>query len=127
MSARHLTAPLLLLLLASASADAKTKRTHEKDFSCPAELDGKTFQTVEFFSGDPSEDAQLAPDNSGAVRPKFQYWTFGLDADPRGLYIVCRYLESAKTETRKLPRNIRSCKVPFLAKTQSLSPKITCR
>jgi len=121
---RNLT---LLAVLSSTPSLAKSKKTAGPDFSCPAELEGKTFQTVDFYSGDPADEVQLAPDNSGAVRPKYHVWTFGTDADPRGLYQVCRYLESDRTETRKLPRHIRSCKVPFLASKQGLSPKVVCR
>ena len=118
-------------LLAAAPASASS-------LSCPESIDGGInaagstdsfkFRYVSFFDGDPSEMADLAPDDGPNPKVLEQSWQFKLSPG-RPIYMVCRYHGTDETVKKEVPSDIKQCKLNGLVNEQGEvvgSPTLEC-
>lgn len=105
-----------------------------KDFSCPVSIavseklaqplpEGWTsqapnapryFSGVTFFDGNPQDNQSIAPTRDTPVKghERLAVWQFGPSG---GVWMGCRYIDSATVLTRALPESVRECRVVYAA------------
>ena len=128
-----------VVLLALASISSTSIGAHASDFSCPAELETDEtpgglpqsfkFRYVSFFDGDPSEMADLAPDEGPNPKVLEQRWTLTRSAG-RPIVMVCRYHGTDATVRKEVPPDLTECRLEGLISEQGEiqgSPTLTCR
>jgi hypothetical protein len=130
-------ATVVLLALVSISWASISARA--SDFSCPAEVENDEtaggqpesfkFRHVSFYDGDPSELADLAPDEGPNPKVLEQSWTLTRTAG-RPIVMVCRYHGTDMTVRKEVPPDITECRLEGLISEQGEiqgSPTLTCR
>jgi len=90
------------------------------DLSCPASVDSELtaggqsqsfeFRYVSFFDGDPSEMADLAPDDGQNPKVLDQRWQF-TRTPGRPIYMVCRYHGTEQTVKTQVPEHVKECRL----------------
>ncbi|MBP6014833.1 MAG: hypothetical protein KBA31_21605 [Alphaproteobacteria bacterium] len=121
-----------ILLAASTTASASP-------LNCPAELaadDGAggteavhKFRYVSFFDGDPSEMADLAPEEGPNPKLLEQRWQLTRTAG-RPIVMVCRYHGTDRTLRQEVPPDVQECRLNgFIDATGEIigSPTLECR
>ena len=106
--------------------------------SCPDAIDGGIasvgtadsfkFRYVSFFDGDPSEMADLAPEDSANPKVLEQRWQLSRAPD-RPVYMVCRYHGTDETVKREVPADVKECRLSGLVNEQGEvvgSPSLEC-
>lgn len=92
--------------------------------ACPI----KDLDRLTFYSGQPSDNASLAPDDD-QENPNVVTWDFGFDAG--NIFVSCLYVDGYEN-IQRLPSNMTSCSVDYSAdaKTASGMPvveKLRCK
>lgn len=129
----------LLLPFAVVAAVAAAPAASAKPFGCPPTLEtdetagGKPvsykFRYVSFFDGDPSELADLAPDEGPNPKALEQRWQF-TRAPGRPIVMVCRYHGTERTIVKEVPPEIKECRLEGSVTDQGEvigSPTLTCK
>jgi len=90
------------------------------ELSCPAAVESELtsggqaqsfeFRYVSFFDGDPSEMADLAPDDGPNPKVLDQRWQFTRTAG-RPIYMVCRYHGTEQTVKTQVPEHVKECRL----------------
>ncbi len=95
---------------------------------CPAKQDTHGLSSISFYDGDPSGDAQLAPDNTDEGNARTLHYVFDQkNAETQGVYQVCEYRASTKKIVTKLPVDIRRCEVTLIGKgAQAHASRVAC-
>lgn len=112
-----------------------------KEYACPPKLETnqviaknisgwKTFldsndinilESVDFYNGNPSEMAQMMPDNADSK--KDPVWTFGAK---REIWQVCRYTNTKISLSKNLGSRLKKCAVKFNKQIDPQIDSISC-
>lgn len=126
-------------VLPFAAAIAAVSSARAEPFGCPATLEvdnpaggpsqSYKFRYVSFYDGDPSEMADLAPEEGPNPKVVEQRWQ--LRRTPgRPIVIVCRYHGTERTVRKEVPTDIKECRLEgFVDENGEIvgSPTLTCR
>lgn len=118
-----------LLLAAPVSASSLScPETIDAGISTAGTTDSFKFRYVSFFDGDPSEMADLAPDDGANPKVLEQRWQFTRAPD-RPIYMVCRYHGTDETVKKEVPGDVKQCRLSGLVNEQGEvvgSPSLEC-
>jgi hypothetical protein len=118
-----------LLLAAPVSASSLScPETIDAGIATAGAADSFKFRYVSFFDGDPSEMADLAPDDGANPKVLEQRWQF-TRAPERPIYMVCRYHGTDETVKKEVPADVKQCRLGGLVSEQGEvvgSPSLEC-
>lgn len=118
----------LLLASPASAASLSCPETIEAGISTAGNSDSFKFRYVSFFDGDPSEMANLAPDDGAKPKILEQRWQFTRTPD-RPIYMVCRYHGTDETVKKEVPADVKQCRLSGLVSEQGEvvgSPSLEC-
>ena len=119
----------VLLLAAPVSASSLScPETIDAEISTAGTAESFKFRYVSFFDGDPSEMADLAPDDAENPKVLEQRWQFTRAPD-RPIYMVCRYHGTDETLKKEVPADVKQCRLSGLISEQGEvvgSPSLEC-
>jgi hypothetical protein len=130
---------MMRLALAAAAAIASLSAAQASDLSCPASLDEgddgvagtsgpRSFRYVSFFDGDPSQMADLAPEDNSSTSQIDQHWRL-VRSESRPIVMVCRYHDTQNTIQKEVPDDVRECRLQgFIDSSGEIvgSPTLSC-
>src|SRR5262249_61539308 len=112
---------------------------HAEPFTCPAQVETDTtsggmpqsfkFRYVSFFDGDPTDLADLAPEEGPDPKKLQQRWELTRSKD-RPIVMICRYHGTDQTVRRDVPLSIKECRLEGEIDDKGEvigSPTLTCR
>jgi hypothetical protein len=118
----------LLLAAPASAASLSCPETIDAGISTAGAADSFKFRYVSFFDGDPSEMADLAPDDGANPKVLEQRWQFTRAPD-RPIYMVCRYHGTDETVKKEVPADVKQCRLSGLVSEQGEvvgSPSLEC-
>lgn len=129
----------VMLPLLAVACGAFAPSVSAAPFTCPPALEtdaaaGGTsvsykFRYVSFYDGDPSEMADLAPDDRSRAPKLDQVWRFAREAG-RSIVMVCRYHGTQETMRKDVPASVKECRLEGTIDGKGEiqgSPKLTCK
>lgn len=84
----------------------------------------QVFDSLQVFSGNPSEGASLVPDNEGSK--KDPYWT---NHTTNGFWLACFYRQSIIRLTQEIPKSVKKCTLSYKTNhgtRQKVADKLVC-
>jgi hypothetical protein len=123
-----LTASAFLLAVPVSASSLSCPETIDAGISTAGAADSFKFRYVSFFDGDPSEMADLAPEDAENPKVLEQRWQFTRAPD-RPIYMVCRYHGTDETLKKEVPADVKQCRLSGLVNEQGEvvgSPSLEC-